>query len=74
MQTARTVMVSGSFDLFHSGHLEFLRQASAFGELHVVIGTDANVKQLKNVYPTYNQNERKFIVENVKPVHKVSIA
>ena len=70
----RKAMVSGCFDRFHSGHLEFLTQASAYGELHVVIGTDANVKLLKNVHPTNDQNERKFIVENVKPVHAATIA
>ena len=68
------VMVSGFYDLFHAGHLEFLRQAAAFGDLYVVVGTDANGTRLKGVRPTYNQWERAFLVENAKPVTAALIA
>ena len=70
----KRVMVSGCFDLVHAGHVEFLRRAAKFGDLHVVIGTDANVELLKNVRPTYDQNERKFIVENLAVVTCASVA
>ena len=31
------VMVSGCFDLLHSGHVAFLQEAAALGALHVCI-------------------------------------
>ena len=31
----KKVFVSGCYDLLHSGHVEFFRQASQFGELYV---------------------------------------
>ena len=40
------VFVSGSFDLLHTGHLEFLENASNYGDLYVGIGSDETVKQL----------------------------
>lgn len=40
--------VSGCFDLLHSGHVEFFRQAAQHGDLYVRLGTDANIKALKN--------------------------
>lgn len=73
-KSMKRVMVSGCFDLFHAGHVEFLRRAAEFGELHVVVGTDANVKLLKDVWPTHDENERKFIVENVKAVRRAYVA
>lgn len=74
MANDKKVMVSGCFDLFHAGHLEFLMQASAFGDLYVVIGTDASIRMLKDVDPTYNQEERAFIIGNLKPVEEAMIA
>jgi cytidyltransferase-like protein len=45
--------VSGCFDLLHSGHVEFFRQAAELGDLYVRLGTDANVKALKNHVTMY---------------------
>lgn len=38
---AKKVFVSGCYDLLHSGHVEFFRQASEFGDLYVGIGSDS---------------------------------
>lgn len=44
----RIVFTNGCFDLFHSGHLDLLRQASAQGEVTVVgVNSDESVKRLK---------------------------
>ena len=43
------VFVSGSFDLIHSGHIEFLKSSSKYGELYVCIGSDSTIKELKEV-------------------------
>ena len=36
----KKVFVSGCYDLLHSGHVEFFRQAAAYGDLYVGIGSD----------------------------------
>ena len=36
----KKVFVSGCYDLLHSGHVEFFRQASQYGDLYVGIGSD----------------------------------
>lgn len=38
---AKKVFVSGCYDLLHSGHVEFFKQASQFGDLYVGLGSDA---------------------------------
>lgn len=44
----KIVFTNGCFDLFHSGHLDLLRQASAQGEVTVVgVNSDGSVKRLK---------------------------
>jgi len=45
----KKVMVSGCYDLLHSGHVAFFKDASAHGDLYVSVGSDACVTQLKKV-------------------------
>lgn len=53
------VLVFGTFDCLHSGHLNFLRQAKKLGdELHVVIARDKNVKNIKQALPTNHELRR----------------
>ena len=37
---SKKVFVSGCYDLLHSGHVEFFRQAAQYGDLYVGIGSD----------------------------------
>ena len=45
----RKVFVSGCYDLLHSGHVEFFRQAAAYGDLYVGIGSDATILWSTNI-------------------------
>lgn len=69
------VVVTGCYDWFHSGHIRFFEEASAYGELHVVLGTDANIALLKGPeHPMYSETERKYLVQSVKFVEEAYIA
>lgn len=65
---AKKVFVSGCYDLLHSGHVEFFQQASQFGELYVGIGSDATYLEYKHRKPMFPQEERLFMVKNIKAV------
>ena len=69
------IFVNGTFDLLHRGHLELLNYAKSLGDyLCVGIDTDVRVKEKKGVKrPIYNQNERKFFLENLKAVDEVRL-
>lgn len=67
------VMVTGCFDLLHSGHVAFLREAATHGELHVCIGSDATVHALKARWPINDEQERKYMLEALSSVHAVHI-
>ncbi len=43
----KTVMVSGCFDLLHSGNIAFFKEAARFGDLYVALGSDQTVYELK---------------------------
>jgi D-beta-D-heptose 7-phosphate kinase/D-beta-D-heptose 1-phosphate adenosyltransferase len=67
------VIVNGTFDILHRGHLELLDYAkSCGGYLLVAIDTDDRVKELKGENrPINNQYDRKFHLEMLKPVDQV---
>jgi len=62
------VFVTGCFDLLHSGHVAFLREAAEHGDLYVGIGSDETVRKLKGRYPVYTQQERKYLLESLSCV------
>ena len=59
-RSERIVLVSGAFDLLHLGHVRFLDNAQALGEVLVVGGgSDVDVKRYKSKdRPFYNEEER----------------
>lgn len=64
----KKVFVSGCYDLLHSGHVEFFRQASQFGDLYVGLGSDATILEYKHHKPMFPEEERLFMVKAIKYV------
>lgn len=69
----KKVFVTGCFDLLHSGHVAFLKEAAQFGDLYVCIGSDENVKNLKGRYPVNHQAERRYLLEALACVQEVRV-
>ena len=65
---AKKVFVSGCYDLLHSGHIEFFRQASAYGDLYVGIGSDETILHYKHHHTLYSEQERLFLVKSIRYV------
>lgn len=70
---SKKVFVSGCYDLLHSGHVEFFQQAAQFGDLYVGIGSDATYEEYKHRRPMFPEEERLFMVRNVKAVKEAYI-
>ena len=64
----KKVFVSGCYDLLHSGHVEFFRQAARYGDLYVGIGSDATILEYKHHKTVYSEQERLFMVKSIRYV------
>ncbi len=64
----KKVFVSGCFDLLHSGHVAFFKEASQYGSLYVGIGSDKTIESLKGRKTLNSESERLFMIEAVKYV------
>jgi FAD synthetase len=54
----KKVLVFGTFDRLHPGHLYFLKQAKKYGRLFVLVARDKTVKKNKGKLPKHKENER----------------
>jgi cytidyltransferase-like protein len=70
----KKVFVSGCFDLLHSGHVAFFKEAAGYGDLYVALGSDRTIFDLKG-RPTINsEQERLFMVKSVSYVREAFIS
>jgi cytidyltransferase-like protein len=71
----KRIIATGCYDWFHSGHVRFTEEASAYGDLYVVVGHDANIRLLKGEgHPLLPQDERRYAVGSIKFVKQALIS
>ena len=67
----KTVMVFGTFDVIHPGHLHFFQQAAKYGDkLIVVVARDVNVFRHKNKNPYNDEKKRLKNIEKIDYINK----
>jgi cytidyltransferase-like protein len=71
----KKVIVTGCYDWFHSGHVRFCEEVSAYGDLYVVVGHDANIRLLKGAgHPLLRAEERRYVAGSIKYVKRALIS
>lgn len=71
----RKVIVTGSFDWLHTGHIRFFEEAARYGNLYVVVGHDKNIARLKGPsHPLFPEEERRYMAGSVRFVKKALIS
>lgn len=69
------VVVTGCYDWLHSGHVRFFEEAAEYGDLYVIVGSDANVRLLKGEgHPQFSEQERCYMVGAIRHVHRAMIS
>ena len=68
MENRKKVFVSGCYDMLHSGHVAFFKEASQYGDLYVGIGSDSTIEGLKHRKTVYSEKERLYMVKAIRYV------
>ena len=69
----KKVFVSGCYDMLHSGHVAFFKEAARFGDLYVGIGSDKTIYELKSRQTVCSEVERLYMVKAVRYVKDACI-
>lgn len=65
----KVVLAGGVYDILHLGHLAVLAEAKTYGDvLVVVVATDITVETLKGRRPVFPEEDRRALVDSLKPV------
>ena len=69
------IIVNGTFDILHRGHIMMLEYARSLGdELLVCIDTDRRIRELKGpTRPINNEADRVFMLESLRCVTSVAV-
>lgn len=65
------VYTGGTFDLFHAGHVEFLRKCAIFGDVTVALNNDDFIERYKGSAPVMSFRERAAVLASCKYVSEV---
>jgi FAD synthetase len=66
----KKVLVFGTYDLFHPGHIHHLKKAAKYGKLYVVVARDATVLKMKGKKVVNTEKNRLKNMQNLDYVYK----
>jgi rfaE bifunctional protein nucleotidyltransferase chain/domain len=71
----KIVFTNGCFDILHLGHVEYLNEARALGDVLIIgLNSDESVRRLKGPdRPINNEHDRKSMLLNLRAVDCVQI-
>lgn len=64
----KKVLIAGTFDLIHPGHIFLINEAAKMGDVYVVVATDRNRKKYSGEAPIIPEEQRLEVVKNIKNV------
>jgi FAD synthetase len=62
------ILVAGSFEFLHPGHIALLKYAWQLGNVHVVVSRDVNFEKFKGRKPIMGERDRLEVISSVKYV------
>jgi FAD synthetase len=71
IKNTKTVMVAGTYEILHPGHLAYLREAWRLGYVVAVVSSDENAERSKRRKIVIPQQQRAEVLSSLYYVHKV---
>ena len=73
MKKTRKVLVAGTFDLIHPGHIYLFNEAAKVGDVYVIVATDNNRELYSGERPIIPEQQRLEVVKNIKNVKEARL-
>lgn len=72
-ETKKKVLIAGTFDLIHAGHIYLINEAAKLGDVYVIVATDRNRELFSGERPIIPQDHRLEIIRNIKHVKEARL-
>lgn len=72
-ETRKRVLIAGTFDLIHAGHVYLISEAAKLGDVYVVVATDRNRELFSGELPIIPQEQRLEVIKSIKDVKEARL-
>ncbi len=69
----RKVLIAGTFDILHPGHIFLINEAAKLGEVYVIVATDKNREKFSGKLPIISEEQRLEVIKNLKNVKEAKL-
>lgn len=69
----KKVLVAGTFDIIHPGHIFLFNEAAKIGDVYVIVATDNNRELYSGERPIIPEQQRLEVVKNIKNVKEARL-
>jgi len=69
----KRVMIAGTFDIIHPGHIFLINEAAKMGEVYVVVATDKNREKYSGKPPIIPEKQRLEVIKHIKNVKEARL-
>jgi FAD synthetase len=73
MKKMRKILVAGTFDIIHAGHIYLINEAAKLGDVYVIVATDKNRELYSGIAPIVSQEQRLEVVKGIKNVKEARL-
>ncbi len=68
IKIAKKVLIAGTFDLIHPGHIHLINEAAKLGDVYVIVATDKNRELYSGEAPIVPEEQRLRVIKSIKNV------
>jgi len=69
----KKVLVAGTFDILHPGHIFLINEAAKLGEVYVIVATDRNREKFQGTAPIIPEEQRLEVIKSIKNVKEAKL-
>jgi len=69
----KKILVAGTFDILHPGHIFLINEAAKLGDVYIVIATDKNRELYSGEAPIVPEQQRYEVMKSIKNVKDVKL-
>ncbi len=69
----KKILIAGTFDLIHPGHIFFINEAAKLGDVYVIVATDKNRELYSGVRPIISEDQRLEVINNIKNIKEARL-